>query len=242
MREFISPEVSPRRRGFSIRYAQSQKPELAPPAKYAGPTSIEAKTNHAHPSHPRPAASAQARRHGAGLRRSRKRKKISAISPTPNDWRCCLTASSPIATPDASKPGCAPLGCATAKPRSKTSTNAPRVGSTKRCSSSWRPVSLDRRAPQSSCHRSPGVGKSWLSCALAQKACRDGYTVHARVYRACSPISISPTATVASPGCSACWSRSICSCSMIGDLIASPPAIGAISWRSRRTVTAVAPS
>jgi DNA replication protein DnaC len=23
-----------------------------------------------------------------------------------------------------------------------------------------------------------GVGKSWLSCALAQRACRDGYTVH----------------------------------------------------------------
>jgi DNA replication protein DnaC len=30
----------------------------------------------------------------------------------------------------------------------------------------------------------PGVGKSWLACALAQKACRDGYTVHyARVPR-----------------------------------------------------------
>ena len=29
-----------------------------------------------------------------------------------------------------------------------------------------------------------GVGKSWLSCALAQKTCRDGYTVHyARVPR-----------------------------------------------------------
>ena len=29
-----------------------------------------------------------------------------------------------------------------------------------------------------------GVGKSWLSCALAQRACRDGYTVHyARVPR-----------------------------------------------------------
>jgi DNA replication protein DnaC len=29
-----------------------------------------------------------------------------------------------------------------------------------------------------------GVGKSWLSCALAQKACRDGYSVHyARVPR-----------------------------------------------------------
>ena len=29
-----------------------------------------------------------------------------------------------------------------------------------------------------------GIGKSWLSCALAQRACRDGYTVHyARVPR-----------------------------------------------------------
>jgi len=29
-----------------------------------------------------------------------------------------------------------------------------------------------------------GIGKSWLSCALAQKACRDGYTVYyARVPR-----------------------------------------------------------
>ena len=29
-----------------------------------------------------------------------------------------------------------------------------------------------------------GIGKSWLSCSLAQKACRDGYTVHyARVPR-----------------------------------------------------------
>jgi DNA replication protein DnaC len=29
-----------------------------------------------------------------------------------------------------------------------------------------------------------GIGKSWLSCALEQKACRDGHTVHyARVTR-----------------------------------------------------------
>ena len=87
-----------------------------------------------------------------------------------------------------------------------------------------------------------GVGKSWLSCALAQKACRDGYSVHyARVPR-CSPILISPTATVASRACSECWSRSISSCSTIGDLIASPRAIGAISWRSSRIAMAVAPS
>ena len=24
---------------------------------------------------------------------------------------------------------------------------------------------------------SPGIGKSWLACALAQKACRDGFSV-----------------------------------------------------------------
>src|SRR5271169_1273708 len=43
---------------------------------------------------------------------------------------------------------------------------------------------LDRRAPQRAHHRQMRVGKSWLSCALAQKACRDGYTVHyARVPR-----------------------------------------------------------
>ena len=43
---------------------------------------------------------------------------------------------------------------------------------------------LDRRASQSAVTGPCGVGKSWLSCALAQKACRDGYTVHyARVPR-----------------------------------------------------------
>jgi IstB-like ATP binding protein len=59
--------------------------------------------------------------------------------------------------------------------------------------------------------------------------------------RACSLISISPTATAASRGCSGCWSRSISSCSTTGDPIASRPASGAISWRSSRTAMAVAP-
>jgi hypothetical protein len=49
-----------------------------------------------------------------------------------------------------------------------------------------------------------------------------------RACRACSPISISPTATAASRGCSACWSGSISSSSTIGDRIASQPASGAI--------------
>jgi len=85
-----------------------------------------------------------------------------------------------------------------------------------------------------------GVGKSWLSCALAHKACRDGSTTPAR--RACSPISNLRTATVGSPACSACWSRSISSSSMIGDPIASPPASAAISWKSSRIATVAAPS
>ena len=37
-----------------------------------------------------------------------------------------------------------------------------------------------------------GVGKSWLSCALAQKACRDGFTVHyARVPRLFADLELS---------------------------------------------------
>ena len=107
-----------------------------------------------------------------------------AISRTPNGWRCCSTARRPIATPGASKPGCAAPSCATAKPRSRTSTTARHDGSTKRCSSSW-PTGRWIAEHRNLLVTGPcGVGKSWLSCALAQKACRDGYTVHyARVPR-----------------------------------------------------------
>ena len=87
-----------------------------------------------------------------------------------------------------------------------------------------------------------GVGKSWLSCALAHKACRDGYPSTTPARRACSPISNSLTATVGSRGCSECWSRSISSSSMIGVPTASPPVSAAISWKSSRIATAAAPS
>lgn len=60
--------------------------------------------------------------------------------------------------------------------------------------------------------------------------------------RACSPISISPTATAVLPGCSACWSRSISSFSTTGAPIASRPASDATSWRSSRIAMAAAPS
>ena len=43
---------------------------------------------------------------------------------------------------------------------------------------------MDRRARNVLVTGPTGIGKSWLSCALAQKACRDGYTVfYARVPR-----------------------------------------------------------
>ena len=56
---------------------------------------------------------------------------------TPTGWPCCSTARSPTARPDASKRGCARRTCATAKPRSRMSTTARRVGWTNPCSSSW---------------------------------------------------------------------------------------------------------
>src|SRR4029077_17746806 len=71
----------------------------------------------------------------------------------------------------------APRGCLTAKPRSRTSTTARRVGSTKCYSSSWRPLAGAAEHRNLLVTGLCGVGKSWLSCALAQKACRDGYTV-----------------------------------------------------------------
>jgi hypothetical protein len=45
-------------------------------------------------------------------------KRPGAIWPMPNGWPCCSTARRPIATPAASKPGCAPPGCVTVNFRS----------------------------------------------------------------------------------------------------------------------------
>ena len=112
---------------------------------------------------------------------SSKRRRRPAIWRTPNGWPFCSTARPLIAAPAASRSDCAPLGCVTARPRSRT----------------WTIARLDKALFQqlATCrwiaeHRGLlvtgpcGVGKSWLSCALAQKACRDGYTVHyARVPR-----------------------------------------------------------
>ena len=144
---------------------------------------------------------------------SLKRKRRPAISRTPNGWHCCSIAKSATATPGAFRSDCGRLGCDTAKPPSRTLITARRGGSTKHCSSSW------RRAAGS-----PSTAGCW-SLARAAWASR-GYPAPwrrrfaatatrftTRAYRACSLISISPTATAALRGCSGCWSGSISSSS-----------------------------
>jgi hypothetical protein len=117
-----------------------------------------------------------------------------------------------------------------------------RGGPTRHCSSSWHPLV---GSPSTAIFLSPvhaasanrGYPVRWPKRHAATAILS---TTHA--CRACSPISTSPTAMVALRGCSECWSRSISWCSTIGDPIASPRANGAISWKSSRTATAVAPS
>ncbi len=95
----------------------------------------------------------------------------------PNGSACWSTARSPAAIPDGSRPACARPNCATSAPPSKTSTSAPRANSTGPCSSNSPP------GAGSTTHRNLmitgpcGVGKTWLACALGQKACRDNHTV-----------------------------------------------------------------
>src|SRR6516165_10911174 len=140
-------------------------------------------TNDAHPSHPRPIASAQARRHGAGLRRARSARGRAQSRPRR-------------------------MAGLAARPRGGRSQHPPlpnRLRAARLRHSQASIEDIDYRAPRrldkslfqqlATCrwiadHRNLlltgpcGVGKSWLSCALAQKACRDGHTVHyARVPR-----------------------------------------------------------
>ena len=58
-------------------------------------TSIEENISNAHASHPRPAQSAQARRHGQRLRRAAIAGQSRGSRRTPNGWRCCSTARRP---------------------------------------------------------------------------------------------------------------------------------------------------
>ena len=85
-----------------------------------------------------------------------------------------------------------------------------------------------------------GVGKSWLSCALAQRACRDGYTVHyARVPRLFADLELAH-----GDGRFARLFRTLTKADLLtlmtGAQTGSRPTSGATSWRSSRTVMAPA--
>jgi len=111
------------------------------------------------------------------------------ISVTPNGLACWSTARSQAEKPSASRHGCAQLGCATWVPARKTSITARGVASTRRSTIVLGPMAdkislqnlltgkwiADKRSLiiTGPC----GVGKTWLGCALAQAACRDGVTV-----------------------------------------------------------------
>jgi len=63
-----------------------------------------------------------------------------------------------------------------------------------------------------------GVGKTWLACALAQKACREGYTIlYLRLPRLLCKRWRSPKATDDTPSSWPPWPRPMSSSSMTGD-------------------------
>ena len=199
-------------------------------------------TTDAHPSDPRPAQSAQARRHGPSLHRARSARRGPQSRATPNGWRCCSTARPPIAGPGASRPGCAPPGCVTVKRRSRTSTTARRDGSTRRCSSSWPPAAGSPSTAGLLVTGPCGVGQVVVILragaeGLPRRLHRPLRARAAPVRRSRSrPRRRSVRAAVPDAG----QGRSA-RCSTTGVPTASPPANGAISWRSSRIAMAAAP-
>ena len=86
-----------------------------------------------------------------------------------------------------------------------------------------------------------GVGKSWLACALGQKACRDDFSVlYKRVPRMFAELETG-RADGRYPACSVLSPRPISSSSTIGDPTASAPISDATSWKSSRTDTKTPP-
>ena len=140
--------------------------------------------DNAHPSHPRPAQSAQARRHGRCLHRAAEAKT------RPRDLAHAEWLALLLDREAANR---------------NTRRFQTRLRSARLRHSQAAIEDVDYRTPRrldkalfqqlATCrwiaeHRNLlvtgpcGIGKSWLACALAQKACRDGYTVHyARVPR-----------------------------------------------------------
>jgi len=85
-----------------------------------------------------------------------------------------------------------------------------------------------------------GTGKSFLACALAQKACREGFTVaYYRVPRLLGDLA-PPRWTAGTRSCSPACRGSICWSSTTGASTLWPMPSAGTCWRSWRTATAAA--
>ena len=94
----------------------------------------------AHPSHPRSAQSAQARRHGASLPRTRSAGGEPSNLAHPEWLALLLDREAANRNTKRFQSRLRAPGCVTARPPSRTSTSERRAGSTRRCSSSSRPA------------------------------------------------------------------------------------------------------
>lgn len=87
---------------------------------------------------------------------------------------------------------------------------------------------------------STGCGKTYLACALGQKACRDGFSVvYRRVPRLSHELNVA-RGDGSLPRLLARWAKTECLSSTTGVSRRSPRKNGTTSWRSSRTVTASA--
>src|ERR1700684_710890 len=93
-----------------------------------------------------------------------------APSNTPNGSVCWATRRPRCVSKSGSRPAHAPLNCGK-RPRPRMSTSASRVALTGRCSCIWPAVAGS--ASTGAC----GTGKSFIACALGDKACRENLSV-----------------------------------------------------------------
>ena len=168
---------------------------------------------------------------------SSKRKRRLLQSSAHAEWLALLldreAASRSRQRPDASRPDCAPLGCGTARPTIEdVDYRVARRRSTRRCSSSWPPAAGSPSSSADQLGRAASASRGSPVRWRRRLAATDIPST-TPACPACSPTSISPTATAVSRGCSASWSNPISSCSMTGgpDRLSARRS-GAISWRT----------
>ena len=132
-----------------------------------------------------------------------------AILAHQNGWLCCSTARRQPATPSASRAGCAAPGCVYGQASIEDVDDPNPAPARQGAVPATRHRPLDHRAPRPARHRAVRHRQDVVLLALGNKAAETGTASTTPACYACSPISSSRTAMVASPCCSAPWSRPI---------------------------------